>query len=175
MKITTNNIVSVIISVMISSCATTDDGNNEIKRCPKNTPETPVNFILVVLDKEERGLPIGVVIPPSNSDFVDFKHSKRPFTSILKNDHPAHQTELVCWQAVVKESKNGSGYKPTKQKIAVLWSPFQKITFKRIVQQVIPEKGPVDIVYKYTIASEASNPKKGNTYLDPRMVVRIKR
>lgn len=163
----------LIISTLLSNCSNANAARTQ-SVCPKNTPERPVSFMLVVLDKEEEGLPIDIVIPPSNGEVIDFEQSKEVFTSILHKEHDVHQKDLACWQAVVKTTQNASGYKPTKQKIAVLWRPAQKIKFSRAVIETIPLQSPVDVGYKYTIATQASDPKNGKTYLDPRIVVRIR-
>jgi len=138
--------------------------------CPNSTPNKPMNFIYVVLDKEIKGLPISVVISPQIPVLGKIKNAKH----IKITNHGVRQKETICWRAVVKISANPLEYKFTKQKIAVLWNPAKKIQFQYIVKELVPDNSPVGIIYKYTIATEASDPRYSNTYLDPRIVINKK-
>jgi len=138
--------------------------------CPNSTPDKPMNFIYVVLDKEIKGLPIDVVVSPQLPILERIKNTKQVKTKA----RDVKQKETICWRAVVKISENPMEYKFTKQKIAVLWNPAKNIQFKYIVKEAVPEDSPLGIVYKYTIATEASDPKYINTYLDPRIVIKKK-
>jgi hypothetical protein len=165
----------MIIPLILANCANADPSRSMSKNCSTNTPKQPVSFMFVVLDKNKNGLPINVITPAEPVNFVNFKNSKQKFNPKTLVGHETRQREKVCWRAVVKDLSSPSGYKLTDQEIALLWSPNQKIEFKKVIEMTIPNNNPVDIAYKYTIATKASNPKKGNTYLDPRMVVRIRR
>lgn len=157
--------------LVLASCANAQLAGN--KTCPKNTPDNPVSFLYVVLDNKD--LPINVIKPISSEiELFDFRNSKHKLVSVLHKDHDIKQETVACWQAVVADSDYASGYKIVNKKIAILWRPFQKITFSTIVTEPVPKKSPVDIAYKYTIATEASNPLKWKTYLDPRIVTRIR-
>ena len=138
--------------------------------CPNSTPDKPMNFIYVVLDKEINGLPIDVVVSPQLPVSGRIKNTKH----VTTKTRDVKQKETICWRAVVKVSENPVEYKFTKQKIAVLWNPEKNIQFKYTVKEVVPENSPVGIVYKYTIATEASDPKYISTYLDPRIVIKKK-
>jgi len=138
--------------------------------CPNNTQDKPVNFIYVVLDKDSNGLPINVAVSPHIPISGRIKNIKR----IKLDDHDVKQKETICWRAIVKISENPEVFKFTHQKIAVLWQPEKNIQFKYIVKEVVPENSPVGIVYKYTIATEKSDPKNSKTYLDPRIVIKKK-
>lgn len=175
MKTLLNYICILMLPISLVSCASTTPNRIESKLCPKNTQRQPISFMLVVLDKEKNGLPIDVVIPTTEVDFIDFKNPKVKYTSIIKKGHEVRQNEIACWRAVVKDPNSAIGYKPTKQQIALLWRPAQKIKFGYTVKERIPLNNPIDIAYKYTVATKASKPSKGETYLDPRMVVRIRR
>ncbi len=138
--------------------------------CPKSMPHKPMNFIYVVLDKEINGLPISVVVSPQLPISGKIKNTKH----VKNTDRDVKQKETICWRAVVQGEGSSTEYKFTKQKIAVLWNPAKKIQFKYIVQEHVPESSPVGIIYKYTIATEASDPKSSSTYLDPRIVIKKK-
>lgn len=175
MKTLLNYICLLMIPISLVSCASTTPNRTESTLCPKNTQRQPVSFMLVVLDKVKNGLPIDVVVPNAEIDFIDFKDNKVKYLSIVKKGHEVRQNEIACWRAVVKDPNSATGYKPTKQKIALLWRPNQKIKFSYAIKEKIPLNNPIDIAYKYTVATKASKPSKGETYLDPRMVVRIRR
>ncbi len=172
MKVILKRVWVILIPLLLANCANAQR-TAEIQTCPKNTQDDPVSFLYAVLDK--RGLPIDVVKPQSNKIVsVDFKNSKHNLVSVLLKDHEIRQETVGCWQAVVADDNSANGYRIINKKIAILWSPFQKITFRTIVTGKIPKNSPVDIAYKYTIATEASNPSKPQTYLDPRIVTRIR-
>ena len=135
--------------------------------CPKNTHDTPVNFIYVVLDNESKGLPVGIVISPN----IPISGKVNKTKNIKFSDHKVKQKDTICWQAVVQVKGKSEEYKLTKQKIAVLWQPGKKINFSFIVKEKVPENSPVGIIYKYTIATEASDPSDSKTYLDPRILI----
>lgn len=162
----------ILIPLLLANCANAQR-TAEIKTCPKNTKDNPVSFLYAVLDK--RGLPIDVLKPQNNKIVsVNFENSKHNLVSVLYKDHDIRQETMGCWQAVVADNKSANGYRITNKKIAILWSPFEEIDFRTTVKGKIPKNSPVDIAYKYTIATEASNPSKPETYLDPRIVTRIR-
>ena len=172
MKVLLKRVWIILMPLLLANCANAQR-TAEIQSCPKNTKDNPVSFLYAVLDK--RDLPIDVV-KPQNSKIVsvDFQNSKHNLVSVLLKDHEIRQETVGCWQAVVADDKSANGYRIINKKIAILWSPFEKVTLKTIVQGKIPKNSPVDIAYKYTIATEASNPSKPKTYLDPRIITRIR-
>lgn len=171
MKSILSKVWILLIPVLLANCANAQ--RTAIKTCPNNTPDNPVSFLYVVLDNN--GLPIDVIKPISTEiEVFDFNNSKHKLVSVLHKEHEIKQATIGCWQAVAANSKNASGYQIINKKIAILWRPFQKITFRAIVEEPVPKNSPIDIAYKYTIATEASDPSKGQTYLDPRIVTRIR-
>lgn len=171
MKTILKRIWIILIPLLLANCANAQRA--DIQTCPKNTTDSPVSFLYAVLDT--KGLPIDVVKPKNNQIVsVDFKNSKHDLVSVLLKDHNIKQGTLACWRAVEVDEKSANGYRIINKKIAILWSPFKEITFSTIVKGKIPKNSPVDIAYKYTIATEASNPSKPKTYLDPRIITRIR-
>ncbi|PCH96317.1 MAG: hypothetical protein COB83_06135 [Gammaproteobacteria bacterium] len=152
--------------------ATTIARGDVLKKCPKNTEKNPVSLIFVVLDKNKGGLPIDAIVLPPYVKFGDMNKSKHNFTSLLKQDHEVEQETKICFRAIVKSSKTPSGYIFTEQKIALLWQPSREIYFSYIVTEDVPKNSPVGLFYKFTVATEASDPRCASTYLDPRIVIK---
>ena len=173
--------VLILIFFMITGCVSThsktppSSDNSLRKDCPRNTPNNPTTFIFVVLDKAENWRPVDIVIPQQNLTYVDFKKNNKPFTSILMKDHEVRQRNRICWQAVVKDRNNSSGYSKVKQELTVFWSPSQNVIPRKgnyAEVEKVPDNSPVTLEYKYGIATRTSTPKDPKSYLDPRIVIK---
>lgn len=171
----------ILILFMITGCVSTkpkappQSDDFARKSCPRNTPSNPTTFIFVVLDKAKNWRPVDIVIPEQNLPLVDFKKNNKPFTSILKKDHEVRQRSRICWQAVVKDPSNSSGYSRVRQELTVFWSPSQNVIPRKgnyAEIEKVPDNSSVSLVYKYGIATRTSTPKDPDSYLDPRIVIK---
>lgn len=177
MKIFLTKALLLFISILLTACVSSKP-SSEIVSCPKNTKSKPVTFIVIALDK--KGLPYKALVPIRPLKKLDLSDAKLELTTIaersknqLLRDHKVKRKTQICFVSAEVTTRNKSGYKFSPKKIAVLWRPEQKIKFKsNIVIENVPKNSPLDIAYKFTLASANSNPENGKTYLDPRIVIR---
>lgn len=189
MKIVIKKVLLLFISASMAACTTTasmqksDNAEKPCRRvngicpCPTNTKKHPTSFIIVVLNEKNR--PTAALTPTSKVTRLDLNDPNLVLEFIAvnnkatKKEHGAHRNSKICFVSAKESSENSSGYQFSSEKIAVLWRPKERIVFNdNIALEQILSNSPIGIKYKFSIATEASDPEKAVTYLDPRIIIK---
>ena len=162
---------------------------HKIHSCEKHIKHKNVAYIVVKLDA--KGYPVDALVPilkpGAEIKKLDLSTPKLKLRSIvgsqdcnsekrnqiISEGHNIHRDTEICFVSAEASAINRSGYKFSAKKIAVLWRPGQETKLKEnLVVEEVSAHSPVNIAYKFTIASDKSDPTKCETYLDPRIVIR---